>query len=654
MQGKRKIAYGYGGNILRVDLTKRKVSIDKSPMGELRKFLGGAGYASKILYDEVPPEIEPFDPENRIIISTGLLSGTLAPCSGRFTLTTRSPLTGIFCDGNCGGFFGSELKMAGYDQVIIQGQSSSPVYLWIDDDQVEIRDASSLWGEDTWKTDRRIKEALGDESIQVGCIGPAGENLSFAACFITGRARAAARGGMGAVLGSKKLKAIAVRGSRGVRVANQSEHIKICKKIFDKILNDPGYMLVSTLGTGFLNDSFQQQHVLPYKYGFVDEFYWKDYHKHSQSEYQKNFWDHSMACFNCPIHCSHWGTVKEGPYRGTKGEGVEANTQIFFGSFMATDDLGFVAKCNNLCNQLGMGTDEVGSPIAYAMFLYGKGIISQEETGGLALTWNNQEVVLELIQQMAYNRGFGALLSQGTRKVAKRIGKGADYYAKNIKGLEVLADTRLGYAICLSFAVSTRGSDHLQGMSVADLYPREYVPEEILEEFRKTIGSPYKLLGPKNPSPSPYMVVYMNRLLAVFNCLELCVFPTRYLLFYTMTLNDLPPLLNTVIGEDFSVEALRKVGDRVRAVQRAFNARLGIRRKDDYPPEFTFKDSVKLGPLPASEFALNRKAYDEILTKYYELCGYDVETGIPTESTLEKLGLEEISNDLRKRGLLIS
>lgn len=646
--------YGYGGSILRVDLTKRETTIETSPSADLKKFLGGAGYASKILYDEVPPDVQPFDPENRVIISTGLLSGTLAPCSGRFTVTTRSPLTGIFCDANCGGFWGTELKMAGYDHIIIYGQSASPVYLWIEDDRVEIRDATFLWGKDTWETEMKIKEALADASIQVGCIGPAGENLSCAACFIANKARAAARGGMAAVLGSKKLKAIAVRGSKGVKVADPGQHIKVCKQLFDKVLSDPGYMLLSNFGTGFLNDGFQQQHVLPYEYGFVDEFYWKDYEKHSQSQYQRNFWDQSMACFNCPIHCSHWGTVKQGQYKGTKGEGVEANTQMFFGSFMGTDDLGFVVECNNLCNQLGLGTDETGSPIAYAMLLYDKGIISQEETGGLALTWNNKTGVLELIHQMAYNKGFGALLSQGTRKMAERIGGGAEYYAKNIKGLEVLGDTRLGYGICLSYAVSTRGSDHLQGMSVADLYPKEYVPDEVLEAFRKTIGSPHELKGPKDPHPAPYMVAYMNRHLAVFNCLELCVFPTMYILFYAMTLDDLPPLLSTVTDTDFTVDELNQVGDRVRAVQRAFNARLGIIKKDDYPPEFTFKEPVKLGPLPVSEFTLDRGAYGEILSKYYELCGYDVETGIPTKKTLEKLDLGDIAKDLRVRGLLNS
>ncbi|MBM4128865.1 MAG: aldehyde ferredoxin oxidoreductase, partial [Nitrospira sp.] len=294
---------GYGGNILRVDLSKGKITNSPSPLGELKKFLGGAGYASKILYDEVPPEIGPFDPENRVILSTGLLCGTLAPCSGRFTVTTLSPLTGIFCDANCGGFFGAELKLAGYDHVIIQGKASSPVYLWIDDDQVEIRDATQLWGKDTWETDTRIKEELGNGSIQIACIGPAGENLSCTACLIANKARAAARGGMGAVLGSKKLKAIAVRGRKGVKIAYPDQHAKLCEQLFDKVLNDPGYMLLSTYGTGFLNDSFQEQHVTAYKYGFVEEFYWEGYDKLSQSEYQKNFWDHPMACFNCPIHC---------------------------------------------------------------------------------------------------------------------------------------------------------------------------------------------------------------------------------------------------------------------------------------------------------------------------------------------------------------
>jgi len=605
--------YNYAGRIVRVDLSKKKITKEKVPEKVVLKFIGGEGLAARILFDEVPPEVGPFHPENRVIISNGLLSGSLAPSSARITLTTKSPVTEIYSDSNAGGHFGPELKFAGYDHLIFQGASKEPVYLWINDDKVELRDARHLWGKTTWETDSMIKAELGDSSIHVACIGPAGENLSGAANFIIDRARACGRMGLGAVLGSKKLKAIAVKGTKGYKVANPKEHIKICQELYEGILKDPYYKLMSigVIALTKLGYSGKGGRSEPrVRYGMTEKNYMPDFENISCENIQK-LWEHDMACFGCPVHCGNWTHVKEGPYAGVKGEGFELNVHED-STYLDVTNPNFLAKWGLRCNELGLGVDEATLPIAYAMCLYEKGILSEEDTGGLKLEWGNEEVILELIEQIAYRRGFGDILADGTKKAC-----------------------------------------HLKGLSFLPIWDMEYVnPEERERYVKEEIGSPYSYT-PADPASHPWVVRYTIHHMAILDALELCGFPSHWVLYGSYKLKDLPALIKSATGLKFTEKQLREIAERIRAVQRAYNNRLGLRREDDIPPQFNFEKPIK-GMIFDKEIAmkLDRDKFEGALTQFYKLFGYDEKTGIPTRETLKRLGLEDVARDLSRRAIL--
>jgi len=647
--------YDYAGRILRVNLSNKKINKERVIEKNVLKFIGGEGLAAKILYDEVPPEVGPFHPENRVIISNGLLSGSLAPSSARITLTTKSPITEIYSDSNAGGHFGPELKFAGYDHLIFQGASKEPVYLWIDDDKVELKDACHLWGKTTWETDALIKAELGDQSIHIACIGPAGENLSGAANLIVDRARAAGRMGLGAVLGSKKLKAIAVKGTKGYKIANPKKHIRICQELYERILKDPYYKIMSigTIGLTKIGYSGKGGRSEPMvRYGMTEKNYMPDFENISCENIQEKVWEHDMACFGCPLHCGNWTHVKEGPYAGLKGEGFELNVHED-STYMDVTNPYFLAKWGLRCNELGLGVDETTLPIAYAMCLYEKGIISEEETGGIKLEWGNEEVILKLIEQIAYRRGFGAILADGTKKAGKKLGRGAEYYSKNVKGAEVIADLRLCYDVALAESVTPRGSCHLKGLSFLPVWGADYVtPEERERYLKDEIGSPFSY-SPADPASHPWVVRYNIHHMAVLDALELCAFPSHWVLYGSYRIKDLPALIESATGLKFTEKELREIAERIRAVQRAFNNRLGLRREDDIPGEYNFELPLK-GMLFDKEIdmKLDRKKYEEALTQFYRLFGYDEKTGIPTRETLKRLGLEDVAKDLTKRGIL--
>jgi len=647
--------YDYAGRILRIDLSNKKITKEKAPEEMIMKFLGGEGLAAKILYDEVPPEVGPFDPENRVIISNGLLSGTLSPSSSRITLTTLSPATDIYGDSNSGGHFGPELKFAGYDHLVFQGVSEEPVYLWIDDDKVKLRDARHLWGKTTYETDSMIKAELGDPSIHIACIGPAGENLSAAACLMVDRARACGRMGLGAVLGSKKLKAVAVRGTKGYKIANPREHIKICRQLFDMILKDPYYetMGIGSMALGDIGYSGKGGRSDPrVRYAMTEKNYMPDYENMSCKNIQEKLWEHEMACFGCPVHCSSWTHIKEGPYEGVKGEGFELGVQEDCVQMDATG-LNFQAKWGLRCNELGVGIYDIGMRIAYAMCLFDKGIITEEDTGGLKLAWGDEEAILELTEQVAYRRGFGEILADGSRKAGKKIGRGAEYYSKHVKGAEVIGDLRIDYGVTLAECVSPRGACHLKGLTLITIWGNDYVTLEEREKFvKEEMGSPFSY-NPTEPYSQPWITMYTTRLMAVLDALELCVFPSNWALYFSYRVKDLPPLIESATGLKFTEAELIEAADRIRAVQRAFNCRLGLTREDDTPSEVNFETSLK-GAFYDQEIdmKMDREKFEWALTEFYKLVGYDEKTGIPIRETLEKLGLEDVAEDLTKRGVL--
>jgi aldehyde:ferredoxin oxidoreductase len=649
--------YGYAGTILRVDLTRGEITKEPFPREWMKKYIGGETVGAKIFYDEVPPEVPALSPENKVILSMGPLVGTLAPSSGRTTLTTKSPVTDMYSDSNVGGQWGAEMKQAGYDHLIIEGSSDKPVYLWIDDDTVELRDADHLWGKTTWEADDTIKAELGDETIQVACIGPAGENLSSAACFIINRARACGRMGLGAVVGSKRLKAVAVRGTKGIRIAHPGKFIKECRRLFDKVLNDGMYGMIST-GTLNIADlpwpgtTSKTEPLM--RYAHSSEHVIDTYAEISCKNVKEKVWDRDLSCFNCPIHCGNWSSIKEGPWKGEKGEGFELNIQENCTYMDICDDVWFLPKYNFLCNQLGLGVDEAALPIAFGMLLFEKGILTEEDTGGIKLEWGDKETALKLMKMIAFREGFGDIMADGTRKMARRIGREAEYWSKNIKGGEAIADFRLTYEITLAEAVSPRGACHLKGLSLYSVHAQnmDYLPQEYREQLQKIYKSPAPLT-PFDNKWAPYVTRYMIHLMSAVDALGICAFGSHYMLFHAIMLEDLPGLIEAATGIPFTIAELEECGDRARIIQRSFNHLLGLGCKDDWPPAHTFDTPLEF-EVRGQKMALNldRKIYEETLTEFYKICGYDEKTGVPTRQTLEKLGLENIADDLKKCGKL--
>ncbi len=657
---------GWAEKILNVDLTTG--IIEKEPLDRewAIKYIGGSCFGARILYDEVGPEVDPLSPNNITIIATGPLNGTLAPTSGRCELIFKSPLTGIFGRSNVGGTFGSELKYAGYDLVIIRGKSDRPVYLWIEDDKVELKDASHLWGQTVWSARDMIcgenKVSVIDRrdlsNVSTLLIGPAGENLSLAACIMSGRARAAGDGAIGAVWGSKKLKGIAVRGSKGVNIASPNEFLQLCQGLWKRYEDDPLYRVQRDWGT----------------IGWVGGSYSRSSSGHLLCEGTRNeeieetgfapLIDKPLACHGCPIHCSHFLNVKDkgSKYKGTKGEGLEGFVQIFAFSWK-TRDASFLTKYNTLCNDLGLNVSTPGPAITWAMNLWEDGIITKADTDGIEITWGNEDAILELTRKIAYREGFGDILADYPLRAAQRLGRGSDKYAAHTKGHQAWGvgpgiGTALGYTLALNTA--TRGFDHLSGA------PSVYSPD-IREEFgitrelltklgQERYGDPDIFTDAWGVKPNKAEVVYdLQNEYAMADIAGTCKFTGRYGLIVTGTsIPDFSELITAITGEAITAEDLVNTAQREILLERAYNAREGIRRIDDYP--FFLWWQLKHGePNPRYDYEqqpLSMAGYDTVLDEYYRLLGCDLQTGIPTRARLEEMGIRDVADDLEKRGVL--
>jgi len=616
--------HGWAGTILDVNLTTG--DIKKKPLSRdmAVNYIGGRAFGAKILYDELEPGIDPLGPDNICIITQGPLSGTSAPACGRWELATKGPQTGIYLSANGGGFFGPEMKRAGYDIIILRGQSKKPVYLWIKDDQVELRDASHLWGKDTWETEEMIREELGDPKIQAIKIGPSGENMGIASCVVSNLSRPAAKGGPGAVWGSKKLKAIAVRGSQAVKLARPEEFRKLCQTLRKGIKDDPVFPTLSKYGTPALfADSMMDKGTVP----GADE----APPALLSTEFAKDTWDKSTACSSCPIHCSHWYTVKDGKYKGDYGEGFEANS-ILFGTLMlrVEENRAWTCKYTTVCNKLGMHVDHPGYAIAWAMQLYEDGIITKEDTDGIEVTWGNEEAILELMHKIAYKEGIGDILDEYPLKAAKRLGRGSEKYVEHVKGMSGRGPGVEGsIEWTLALAVATRGRDHLTGAPEWCWlsYMKDPKVKDAMAEFgQKEYGNSRLITDHWYYTPEKSRLVYdTENTFALCDSTGICKFASEQCTFtggYHKA--DFATLLSAATGVDFTTEDVTRAAERKMLVERAFNAREGIRR------------------------------YDKLLDEYYRLRGCDVETGISTKGKLEKLGMKNVAAGLAKQGILPS
>lgn len=629
--------FGWAGLILRVNLTEGK--IEKQAISEeLRtKFIGGRGINDKILFDELKAKTDAFDPTNRIIFGTGPLTGTIAAGSGRFNVTSKSPL-GFLGDGNCGGHWAPELKFAGYDHIVVLGKSEKPVYLNISDDDVELRDAKNLWGLDTWETQKVIRDELKDEEVQIVCIGQAGENLVRIANVRTGLKHAAGRTGTGAVMGSKHLKAIAVSGSKGVKISDPEKFMESAK-IARARLEDWKYVFgaLSPQGGTYGQLWFRHNNASMAATKHQQHGYFVEAEKLDPKNFFEKYVTKMHGCFACPWCCTPIFKITDGRYKGMIGEGPEYEHFASFGSAPFVTDLQTVLKASQLSDQYGFDCDSGGRIISFAMELYEKGIITEKDVG-FPLRWGDTEAELRLIEMIAKREGFGDILAEGEVRAAQRIGRGAEKYVLTMKNLEQHEPLRAIVGHALSQSTSTRGPDHLRGAYHAE---RDMSPEDAIK---------YNF----NPDPLSYDnkasgVIFYENVAEVADMVQTCKFQSPWLSMHFLDLDLWADLFTYATGTKISGAELLKAGERAYNVERAFIAREGARRKNDYPPWREFEEPYKVGPHKGA--VLDRKKYDVMLDEYYTLHGWDVKTGIPTKKTLKELGLPDVAKNLEELGL---
>jgi len=622
---------GWMGKVLRINLTEKKIEKEPLDRNLALKFLGGRGLNAITLYRELEPGTDPLSPENKIIFGVGPCNGTLSLGSGRYNVTSKSPLTGGFGDSNSGGFWGPELKYAGYDQIIIEGKAEKPVYIWIDGDKVEIKDASHLWGKDTFETKKLIQKEFGDPRIEVVGIGPAGENLIKFANVITCPYRAAGRTGMGCVMGSKNLKAIAVRGTEGVKVAYPEKLQEAALKSYQILYSDWFARKFSEEGStclveiynnlGALNIRNCQAGVFENIDGLLGKYFDEKYKVANK------------GCFSCPLHCGCFWMIKDGPLAGLRWGKAEFATIINFTTRVGVSNIEVALSAGVLCDKYGIDLISLGGVLGFAFECYEKGIISEKDTDGLKLEWGNEDAVLKLIKKVVFREGFGDILAEGTKRASEIIGKGSEDYALHVKGQEhIECDPRGLQAWGLGYAVSTRGLDHLRALPVF-----EYT---ISPEKAKELFGTEKAADRFSTEGKGRMVKWFEELRAFADSMEICKYITRTGLIYPEPLTQ---LLNAVTGVNFSPDDAYKIGERIINVEKAFNTREGFARKDDTLPKRFLKEPLPFGPSKGHVCNL-----EPMLDDYYKLRGWDVKTSFPTRAKLEELGLKEIADELEK------
>ncbi len=617
---------GYRGKIIEVNLTEETIKVKKLDPSIVELYIGGRGFAIYYLIEHLKPKIDPLGEENILVISTGPLTGTLAPSSARYTIATKSPLTGVIGYANSGGHFAPELKYAGYDAIIIKGKAKSPKYLLIQDEKVSIEDASHLWGKDTWETDKILKSEYESSNLQILSIGQAGENKVLYAAIMNNLSRAAARTGVGAVMGSKNLKAIAVSGSGFVEVHSPEEFIEFTNKTLEKIYDDPAYPSLSDYGTSFLVDLAYLGGGLATnnnQFGVFD-----GYDGISAETFYEKYKVKSDSCFACPIHCGKYSRVEEGKYAGIEGGSPEYESIVCLGSKCGIGDLATIIYANDLCNRYGLDTISLGDTVAFAMEAYEKGVLTKKDTERIDLTWGNQDALIELIHKIAKREGFGDILADGTKIASEKINKGSEEYALHIKGMEPPAyDVRTAKAFGLGWATANRGADHLSALPNFELlgYPKK----KGIEWF----GSE-KAVDPYAWESKARMTVWHENFGAVVDSAEMC----KYTCFsaYAVKPDDMTKFLSYATGMELTEEKIMEIGERIYNLERLFNEREGKAKNSDYLPKRFTEEPLPSGPAKGQVVEL-----DKMLKEYYEIRGWV--NGAPKKEKLKELGIEQFA-----------
>jgi len=608
--------YGYVGKIARINLTEEKISFESLDLNMASKFIGASGFAIRFLIDEIDPTIDPFSPENKLIIMTGALTGTIVPGANKFAVAAKSPLTMGYGEAHAGGFWGVELKRAGYDGLIIEGRAEKPVYIYIKDNLIEIRNAVNLWGKSTSKTDEIIKDIHKDREVRVFSIGIGGENLVRYACIVT-EERIAGRTGMGAVMGSKNLKAIAVRGSGRIGIKNYDRVRMLVKRLYPTIMSYPPSQIRALYGTNGEMPIFYEYGDVPIKNFSLGK--WDGIKKISGKAIVEKMLKRHRACFNCPVHC--WKEVEveiEGMGKiVTKSPEYETATSL--GSNLLIDNPEAIVYMSYLCNEYGIDTISTGVTIAWAMEAFEKGALTEEDTGGIELRWGDYNTVIKLIEMIAYRKGFGNILAEGCRLASKLIDKGSEEYAMHVKGVEVpMHDPRAFKGLGLQYATSNRGADHLYGFFVR-IEQGERMPDLKI----------YERVDRFKDEGKGWMVAVREDWDEIVDSMGLCkfvlIYPGHVAGFYSL-----------VTGISKTVRDLLKDGERIFNLKRLFNIACGIGRKDDVLPKRFLKEAFSEGGAKGQVVNL-----DKMLREYYEYRDWD-EDGKPSRRKIEELGIFDI------------
>ena len=607
--------FGWHGKILRVNLTDEQISVEAIDPQTAKDLIGGRGWSIKYLYDEVDPGVDPLAPENKLIFATGPLTGTPAPTGNRFMVTTKAPLTGAISCSNSGGQFPTEMKRTGFDLFIFEGKARRPVYVWVNDGEAEIRPAGHLWGQDVPHTEDMLLEET-DPKAKVACIGPAGEHLVRIAAIMNDKHRAAARSGVGAVMGSKNLKAVVVRGTREVPLAEPEAMRELCRTVRKKVNADvkKGSSL-REYGTAYVPIVTNEIGILPTRNFQTGVF--EGVEGITGIVLTEKYLIRPKPCHGCPIACGRLTVVKTPEqYRG-EGEGPEYETIASLGSACGIGDMAAVTKANYLCNELGLDTISAGVTIACAMELYEKGILPQEDVG-MALHFGDAGAVLDLIQKMAHREGFGDLLAEGSYRLAEKYGH--PELSITAKKQEFPGyDPRGAKGMGLLYATSNIGASHMAG----DL------------AYMEVFGTPKKL-DPLTIERKPWYIKHFEDLFTIIDAAGLCVFLSiRYLCDpdYEVMPTRMAEMFNLATGADYTAESLMQAGERIYNLERMFLLKAGFTRKDDTLPKRMLEEPLPEGPAKGHVVEL-----DVMLPEFYQLRGWD-ENGVPTDAKLEELGL---------------
>ena len=631
-----KKLYGYGGKILRVNLSTGEIFTQ--PTEEYaRRFIGGRGINACIMFDEVSPKVNPLDPENLLIFGVGALVGTLAPFACRVSIETKNAFNGGVGSSNFGGHFGSELKFAGFDNVVIYGRAENPVYLWIHDDEVELKNASPIWGKTTWETEKIIRCDLGDKEIRVSCIGPAGENLVRSACIMTDRAKAAGGSGVGQIMGAKKLKALAVRGSKPIEIARPEEFIEavnVARRKVESVPDIEAYRAEGYYGAESKSDS------KPWEAGFrpvrngQDDYWDPDKIKKVSGEVMKRYRKKILACFSCPVGCMPWMEVKNGPYK-IRGEGWWNNSSNSYCTRVDCVNPEAALKCHLLANQLGLDGDNVAVAIAWAFECYERGLLTKKETDGLELNWGNHDVVLKMLEKLAYRDGIGDFLADGVKRASEKLGKGSEAFALHIKGQDTLDGIRISKGWAFGIVTAPCAGRHLRG-AVHSLRP---------EAFLSYDGVPNR-------------VFLQEQFKSILDMTGICLYNHGILSWETNyeeknAAELLAKITSSTTGIDLSTEKFMQIGRQVHNIEKAFNTlHAGFKRKDDFPPQRYWNEPVKSGPYKGE--GIDHEKWEKMLDEYYELHGWNKQTSWQTRECLENLNLRQVIDKLDRFGKLIS